>query len=115
MKKQIILVGVIIAVAVASIISYTLFKTPETANTAINAPAAVEDTSEELPTGNGTVYTIDPTHSEARFIIEEVLRNEDTTVVGTTNQVSGQVTLDRSDVQNGRYQRNPHQRPYPCY
>lgn len=99
MKKQILLLGVMVAVVMAGIISYNLFKTPEVASTAVEAPTETTAVSEELSVAKGTVYTIDTTSSEARFIIEEILRNVDTTVVGTTNQVSGQVALDSGDVQ----------------
>jgi polyisoprenoid-binding protein YceI len=122
-KKQILLSGVVGAVVVAGIISYNLFKTPEAASSAIMAPAAevseevtltndpldtndtasittgTSSTAEEASVTNGAVYTIDTASSEARFIIEEILRNEDTTVVGTTSQVSGEVVFDSSDVQ----------------
>jgi polyisoprenoid-binding protein YceI len=43
------------------------------------------------------VYNIDPSQSEARFIIQEILRGADTTVVGTTSNVGGQLALDLSD------------------
>jgi len=53
--------------------------------------AASETTSEAL------VYSIDPSQSEARFIIQEVLRGADTTVVGATSNLGGQLALDLSD------------------
>ncbi len=46
---------------------------------------------------NSTLFEIVPEESEARFLIDEVLRGEDKTVVGTTNQVSGQVAVDFDD------------------
>ena len=78
-------------------VGYNLFKTPETASTAIEAPA--ETVNEDLSAADGTIYTIDTAATEARFIIEEILRNVDTTVVGTTSQVSGQVALDSRKAQ----------------
>jgi polyisoprenoid-binding protein YceI len=128
-RKQILLSGVALAVVVAGIISYNLFQTPEaasspivtpapaeavsqdvsvaddqldssdTASSAVEAPAVVEAVSEEASVANGLVYTIDTANSQARFIIDEILRNQDATVVGTTNQISGAVTFDSSDVQ----------------
>lgn len=61
------------------------------------APAAtgVGDSAESAPTA--TVFTIDPRQTEARFIIEEVLRGADTTVVGISNNVAGQIALDLDD------------------
>jgi polyisoprenoid-binding protein YceI len=99
MKKQIILSGVVLAAVVISIISYNFFKTPEAASSAIAAPPIAAAVSQDAASASGTVYTIDSASSEARFIIEEILRNVDTTVVGTTNQVSGQIVFDGSDVQ----------------
>ena len=129
MRKQILLSGVVVAVVVAGIISYNLFKTPavanntivapaaaegvseeastangpldtnDTANSADEAPAAAEEASEEASAANGLVYTIDTANSQARFIIEEILRNQDATVIGTTSQVSGAVTFDSTDAQ----------------
>jgi polyisoprenoid-binding protein YceI len=98
-KKQILLLAVVTAVVVASIIGYNFFKTPDEASTAIDDPVVAETISEEVSATNGTVYTIDTANSEARFIIQEILRNVDTTVVGTTDQVSGQIALDSSAAQ----------------
>ena len=38
-----------------------------------------------------------PEESEARFVLGEVLNNEDVTVVGTTNQVAGELSVDADD------------------
>ena len=58
----------------------------------------VEETvSAETPAGETIIYTIDATQSEARFIIEEVLRGVDTTVIGVTSNLAGQLALDLSD------------------
>jgi hypothetical protein len=40
-KKQILLLGVMVAVGMAGIISYNLFKTPEVASTAVEAPTLI--------------------------------------------------------------------------
>lgn len=44
-----------------------------------------------------TVFVIDSEQSEARFTINEVLRGADTVVVGTTNNVAGEVAFDFSN------------------
>jgi polyisoprenoid-binding protein YceI len=49
------------------------------------------------PTGNGTVFTIDSSGSEASFTIDEVLFGQPNTVVGKTSQVAGQIQVDKSD------------------
>ncbi len=97
MKRVILLVSAVVILVVAGIIGFNLFKAPEAASNITDA-AAVTEANENLNSANGTIFTIDTNSSEARFIIEEVLRNVDTTVVGTTNQVSGQVAFDKEDV-----------------
>jgi polyisoprenoid-binding protein YceI len=42
-------------------------------------------------------FTIDPSSSEAKFTIDEVLHGNPKTVVGTTDQVAGQASLDIAD------------------
>ena len=96
MKRVILLMSAVIILVVAGIIGFNLFQAPEVASNTTDA-AAVPEVNENLNSANSTVFTIDTSSSEARFIIEEVLRNVDTTVVGTTNQISGQVALDSSD------------------
>lgn len=51
------------------------------------------------------VYDVSTEESEARFIIDEVLRGEPTTVVGTTNQIDGSiaVTLDPPAIEIGEF------------
>jgi len=44
-----------------------------------------------------TLYAIESGASEATFTIDEVLRGSPKTVVGTTDQVSGQIAFDPSD------------------
>lgn len=47
----------------------------------------------------GTTYVIDQEQSEARFYIDEVLRGEDVTVVGATNQIGGEVVVNTANPQ----------------
>jgi polyisoprenoid-binding protein YceI len=44
-----------------------------------------------------TVYTIDTENSKASFTVDEVLRGAPFTVVGTTDQVAGQIAFDPSN------------------
>ncbi len=48
---------------------------------------------------SSTVFTILPEESAARFLIEEIFNGEEKTVVGATNQVSGQIAVDLSDLE----------------
>lgn len=43
---------------------------------------------------NSTLFEIEPSGSEARFLIDEILQGEDKRVIGKTNQISGQVAVD---------------------
>jgi polyisoprenoid-binding protein YceI len=65
--------------------------------------AEAEEVAPEQP--DSVVYAAVPGESEARFIIEEVLRGEPNTVVGVTDQVDGSVALQFQppDVQIGQF------------
>jgi polyisoprenoid-binding protein YceI len=70
--------------------------------TATTAVAATEQDAESAPTteptaGGQVVFAIDKTQSTVSFMIDEVLRGEPTTVVGTTSEVAGEVLIDFSD------------------
>lgn len=56
---------------------------------------AVEATP--LAVSEPILFEIDPAASEVRYIIDEDLRGVPTTVVGTTNQVAGQIAVDPAD------------------
>lgn len=56
-------------------------------------PADYPAPGAEAAAGSRT-YVLDPARSEARFTIEEVLRNVDTTVVGVTSNLAGELALD---------------------
>ena len=47
-----------------------------------------------------TLFEIVPEESEVRFVIDEVLNGTPTTVVGTTDQVAGQLAIDTANVGN---------------
>lgn len=61
------------------------------------APATTESTAETESAGEMIVFEIQQTSSEARFSIDEVLRGSPFTVVGTTDQVAGQIAVDPTD------------------
>jgi polyisoprenoid-binding protein YceI len=75
------------------------------------APAEAEaagQTAEQAATAP-IIFEIVPADSEARFLINEVLRGDPTSVVGTTDQVAGQFAVfpnDLSNVQIGTIQVN---------
>jgi polyisoprenoid-binding protein YceI len=56
-------------------------------------PVDAEAENEEQP-GNIVTFSIVQQGSEARFTLNEILRNVPTTVVGVTNQVAGEIAVD---------------------
>ncbi len=81
--------------------------TTTTADSTGKAPAASPSTAasaSSAPVGSAAgaasdvvIAQIVPAESEARFIIDEVLNNAPKTVVGTTNQLAGEIAVDPQD------------------
>jgi polyisoprenoid-binding protein YceI len=74
---------------------------------AADEESVAEETADEEPAaekpaeaaGSGLViFTISPEGSEVRFELNEVLRGQPKTVVGTTNQVAGELAVDINDL-----------------
>lgn len=61
-------------------------------------PTAEPTAEPTVATSAATVFTIDSTASEVRFQLDEDLRGERTTVVGATDQVAGQLSLNLADL-----------------
>lgn len=55
-----------------------------------------------VPVAGETAFVIAPSTSEARFTIQEVLFGSPNTVVGTTNQVEGEILVNKSDPSKSR-------------
>jgi polyisoprenoid-binding protein YceI len=126
MFKRLLIVGGIVIVLALAVVGYTVFRTPEAASgpitaipiAATSAPAATSDapaqsamsataaegadTAAESAASAGLIFEILPGESEARFVIDEVLRGAPTTVVGATDQVAGQIAIDPSDPQSAQ-------------
>jgi polyisoprenoid-binding protein YceI len=96
------------ATTVATITEATAVETTE-------AATAVEETMEATAAADTTTATaaeetaaspilaqIVQAESEARFIIDEVLNNAPKTVIGTTDQVAGEISVDPSNPDNTR-------------
>ena len=91
-----ILGGVAAVLLVAAlVVGYSFFRTPEEASQPIEA-ATPEDT---VSAPGETTYTLVQAESEARFLIDEVLRGSDFTVVGATNQVAADLSFNLDDPQ----------------
>lgn len=75
--------------------------TQPSADPAPTEATADEPTAEapaEAPTAGARVFTIDSAASEVRFQLDEDLRGERKTVIGTTDQVAGQLSLNLADL-----------------
>lgn len=71
---------------------------PVEAATAITEPAEEVAAPAESASSGARVYTIDPAGSQVRFELDEDLRGQRITVVGLTDQVAGQMSLDLDDL-----------------
>ena len=104
MVKSLIVLGVIIGLVVVGVVAYSFLKEPEEASGPIEAVPVADaptdssdaESSEPEPAsgGDATVFEIIQAGSEARFIIDEVLNGAPKTVVGTTDQVAGEIAVD---------------------
>jgi polyisoprenoid-binding protein YceI len=107
-NKKILYIGsitlVIGIVAIGGLV-YSFLKAPEAASAPIEAiPISKEaeilssnNTDESQGNESKKIFLIVQEESEARFLIDEVLRGAPKTVVGTTDQVSGQIQIDVND------------------
>lgn len=65
---------------------------------ALAVPAPEESgTAEAAPSGERALYRITEDESEARFMIDEILLGNPTTVVGTTRRVAGDIIVNFDD------------------
>ena len=64
---------------------------------ATSAPAASTTEAAGAPAAGTILAQIVPEESEVRFLIDEVLNGSPKTVVGTTNQVAGEIAVNPSD------------------
>lgn len=94
--KMMLSIVLLVMVAVAAVVGYTVFRPPAQASGPIQAAPVAGSTAAATPTGR--VFQIDPNASSAEFVIDEILRGSPKTVVGTTNQVAGQIAADLKDM-----------------
>lgn len=65
-------------------------------------PSFYPFSAETLPEGT-TLFEVDTTRSTAAFTIDEVLRGLPKTVIGTTDEVAGQLVIDLTNPQAARF------------
>jgi polyisoprenoid-binding protein YceI len=120
MKKSIIVTGGLILVGVIAIAAWVLrppaeatepieaIPIAEATETVVEEPANLAEETPILPENGqpsslatGTVvFSISQDESEVRFTLDEELRGAPTTVVGTSNQVAGEISVDFSNPLN---------------
>ena len=93
MKLRAIAIIALILVGLAGVGAYAVLKPPSEASAPIQSVAR-EQAAAPSSSSSLTRFEIQPGESEARFVIDEVLRGEPKTVVGATNQVAGQILAD---------------------
>lgn len=86
-----VLAGVVLIVG---IVAYTVFKPPAQASGPVQSVAIERASGTATAPAAAPVFEIEPGESQARFVIDEILRGEPKTVVGVTNQVAGQIAVD---------------------
>lgn len=98
--KMMVSVVLLAVAAIVAVVGYTMFKPPAEAT----APIASAPVAQAPATGSSvaSVFEIDPNASSARFVIDEILRGSPYTVVGTTNQVAGQIAADLDDLDTAK-------------
>jgi polyisoprenoid-binding protein YceI len=78
------------------VVAYSYLKPAPSASEPIEARALEQPTA--AVDSDARVYEILQEESEARFVIDEVLRGSPKTVVGSTDQVAGQIAVDPTDL-----------------
>ncbi|MDX2163707.1 MAG: YceI family protein [bacterium] len=88
---RVIVIGIVVValIGVAAVAALLIAGGSGEASQAITAPTLAASTA-----GETTVFSIVPEESEVRFSLGEDLRGERVTVVGTTDQVAGQLEVD---------------------
>jgi len=81
-------------VGLVGVVAYSYLKPPPEATAPVEAIPLEQATGAAPSSPAATVFEIEPEESEARFVIDEVLRGSPKTVVGTTDQVAGQIAVD---------------------
>lgn len=96
-KTYLFLIIGLVAVVLLALFWWSFFRAPEEASVEISEAVTAVAVDNSAENSSSTVYTIDSAQSTASFTIPEVLRGEDFVVVGTTDQVGGQVVFDASN------------------
>jgi len=94
--KMMLSIVLLVGVAIAAVVGYSVFRPPAQASGPLQAAPVAGSAGASASAGR--VFQIDPNASSAEFVIDEILRGTPKTVVGTTNQVAGQIAADLNDL-----------------
>lgn len=98
MSRSLQLVFALIAgIAIVSVSTF-LYLTRDIAAPSVDIQASVQSVETSTDTTNEVVFAISQDESLAEYNIYELLNGEDKTVVGTTNQVAGEIALNLDDL-----------------
>ncbi len=86
----------LLALAIIALGAFLYMIRPVSAPSGNIPPPDTTTTVQPVPTGS-QIYVINSSKSEAKFEIDEVLNNSPFHVVGTTHDVSGQITVNLAD------------------
>jgi polyisoprenoid-binding protein YceI len=95
--KYVLFAAIIVAAVVFVIYSYVVSPT-KAPTTTMNETPSVEASDQTADDTTDETFRIVSEKTTASFSLNEMLRGEPVTVVGTTNQVTGGVTADRADL-----------------
>lgn len=97
--KRTVTIGVILVFILLATVGCGLLQEPEEASEPIEAVPLSETAGETSLGAEGlTVFQISQSDSEVRFELDEDLRGNRITVVGTTDQIAGEIALDLNNL-----------------
>ncbi|MBP8002951.1 MAG: YceI family protein [Chloroflexi bacterium] len=98
MKKSVMIGGIVVVLLVA-ILAFAFLREPESASEPIAAVPISETAGETSLGAEGAIlFQISSADSEVRFQLDEDLRGNRVTVVGRTDQVAGEISLDLNNL-----------------
>jgi polyisoprenoid-binding protein YceI len=101
--KQILAIGALAIALIAGVAAYSVFKAPAASSGQIQAipiassatqPATSAASDASAQSADPVTLQISQADSQARFVIDEVLNDAPKTVIGTTDQVAGEIAVD---------------------
>lgn len=103
MRTFLRVLGIVVAVAIVGGAAFFAFVWVSGGEGEPSAPVEAQRVEPAEPTS--VVYEVDQARSEARFLIDEVLRGQQNTVIGTTDRIDGSIAIqfDPASVEIGEF------------